>query len=1008
MIALVLAASQLMAQSVLSIGVKKGKLASTVSRLNDFGKLIETDEKYSIFRMSLTTDEAAELASIRKDKSVLFVRKGTALSHLDDTNLNSLSAVNKTIAEMKGRNSDREKMAKILGLPPLERMDKIKTGYYEAYRYWLEERAYPNNRVNYKAYEEGVVQRDQMPPAYGRLGDSLGTMQWQFVGPTNLDIPYSTYYGVRPINGRVNALAVDPTNPNTLYLGGGWGGVWKSTNGGIDWTALTDGWEWLTVSSIAVHPTNGNIIYVGTGDYSGGIGYQFGIMKSLDGGATWTNLGRPEFGTRAVSSIAIDPENPNIVTVSTGRGSGGSGFVWRSTNGGTSWTNVLNSAFNWSQVSIGALNTTNGVRAYYVSGGGTGGNVWRSLDRGATWTKLTTLASAATNHSVISVCASPVFPDTVYMVVNADRQVHKSVNQGVTWTNITGTFPNGTSNYFWSQGTYNWYLNVSSRPGPQDVIYVGMIDAAQSYDGGATWRSIGGPTYVAGALTHNDQHFCIPDPTNPNRVYIGGDGGAYRYTFDPATNNGGWTYLNRNLGVSMFYKADFHNSNANVMIGGTQDNATPASVGDLANWENCGGGDGGFSCINQSSPNIQYTTSQSLGVYRTSNYWSSQTTITPSTGGDSKAFIAPIVLDPNNYNLLYAGTNYLWRRDDATGVWTARLGGQLLSASGNLRAITIAPGDTNRIYTGASDGQVWMSTDKGVTWTQINIGLTSLPNRTITHISANPANKNEILVTVSGTGSGHVWKCPNTLAGAARTWTDVSGSGITGLPNVPAQSICSDIFDFDRTWFVGTDLGVFMTENGGASWTSATRPLGLPNVRANDVKIAPGLQTLYAATYGRGMWKFDLPKTYSPVTMNVLGGLLFGGTVADLASSDNLSVIILNDEFDANGDIELTYAATPGPVLELYIAVETGASRTDLTQIVRLYDQVAGTWVNVDAWASTISDSRIIVNVTNNPSRFVSASGQIKARLLWVPTADTSAVDGWTERVDRIVVRIVR
>ncbi len=176
-IAVVLTASQLMAQLVLSIGVKKGELASTVSRLKDFGKLIETDETYSIIRMSLKNGASTAIATIRKDKSVLFVRNGIALSHFEDGNLNSLSLVNSTLAEMTGRNIDREKMAKILGLPPLEKMDKIKTGYYEAYRYWLEERAYPNNRVNYKAYEEGVLQRDQMPPAYGRLGDSLGTMQ---------------------------------------------------------------------------------------------------------------------------------------------------------------------------------------------------------------------------------------------------------------------------------------------------------------------------------------------------------------------------------------------------------------------------------------------------------------------------------------------------------------------------------------------------------------------------------------------------------------------------------------------------------------------------------------------------------------------------------------------------------------------------------------------------------------------------------------------------------------
>jgi len=448
--------------------------------------------------------------------------------------------------------------------------------------------------------------------------------------------------------------------------------------------------------------------------------------------------------------------------------------------------------------------------------------------------------------------ASKIDPNTVYLLCPSARKIYKSTNAGANWTDISAGFVNGSNNYNWSQGTYDFFLETSVANG-NDAIYVGLIDVVMSPNGGATWQSVGGPAYSNSSVLHNDQQSVALHPTNPNQLLVGGDGGLFRFTYNPANNTWTWGYLSANLGVTQFYKSAFHPTNPNIMLGGTQDNATPFCNGNLNVWDNVGGGDGGFCAINPNSTNRQFCESQSLNLYKTTNSWSSSSGISPNWGSDSRAFIAPFILDPNDPNLLYAGTNYLWRYNDSGNSWTARLGSQLLSASGNLRSIGIAPGDGQRIYTGASDGQVWMTSNGGTNWTQINTGSPGLPNRTITSISVNPANKNAVLVTVSGTGTGHVWRCTDTTA-ANRVWTNVSGSGLTGLPDVPVNMLARDPNSPQSVWYVATDVGVFATGDSGVTWANATAPLGLPNTQVNDIKAVPGTGRLMAATYGRGMW----------------------------------------------------------------------------------------------------------------------------------------------------------
>lgn len=787
-------------------------------------------------------------------------------------------------------------------------IDKEELGldYLESLLFHMELRAYPNDSVDWEAYGRAMDHRDAMdasdftPAALNR---------WTFVGPTGMTVPYRIYYGQGNINGRVNALAYHPTTPGVYFVGAAEGGLWKTTDYGVNWTPLTDNWPNLHVSCIAIHPTNPNIIYVGTGDFHGSRGYPIGIMKTTDGGATWTNLGRIQFSGLMVSAILLDPENPDIVTVTTGRGSTYWGYVWRSTNGGSTWSTVINTQAAWNHVTAGALNTSNGTRYYYATGHDyNGGQVWRSSNRGQTWTKLTTPMTNASNvfQNAIEIAPSPTAPDTVYLMSGYDRRIWKSTNAGGNWTDTTNNFPNGNNNYNWSQAWYDIHMYVSTRTvsgSPVDVIYVGLIDIVQSYDGGATWRSLG-QTYTNSALTHNDQHSFAINPLNPNETLVGNDGGIYRLTYNPSTHAYSFTTsLNRNLGITQFYHADFHPTNATRMIGGTQDNASPASTGDLNNWRSVGGGDGGGCAINPSNPNIQYATSQYLGMYRTTNNWSSSSGFSPSWGSDRRPFIGTIAINPSQPNYLYAGTNYLWRWNESTQSWSARLGSQELSVEGSVIAIAAAPSDANRIYTGSNRGEVWMSTNGGTSWTQINTGSPGLPNRAITSIAVHPTNPSKIYLTLGSSGTPHVYRCDNTLAGT-RVWTNISGSGTTGLPDIHTNTIAVDPANPDSVLYVGNDVGFFYTANGGGKWFNGTAPRGLPNVSVRTVKVTPGTARVNLATYGRGMWQINTPLV---VAGDVNGDgcvndadlltvlFAFGATGNRLEDLDNNNVVNDND-----------------------------------------------------------------------------------------------------------------
>jgi len=840
-----------------------------------------------------------------------------------------------------------------------DKQEKEGVDYLRAYKHFVGPRAYPNDAVDWTAYARATEQIKQMQPA--DLNAGLGNKrplssgnQWSFVGPTNLDVPYSQYYGISPVNGRINAVAYDPNNSQILYAGGAQGGVWKSTDGGTTWNWLSAAWAHLAVNCIVLDPSNPSTIYVGLGDYHGMIGGSYGLMKSTDGGSTWAEIGTATMGQIGVAGIMIDPTSDQNIIAGTGdignATTPGYGKLYRSTNGGQTWTVVSTLADTFWPTIVASKPVGTSTRFYAIAAGLAGNGpssvsrVYKSDDHGATWQLLSSPINTSdkTLHWAYSLATSPTNANNVYALDSEHDKIYESLNQGGTWTDITKNFPTGNSvstNYNWSQNFYDYYIACGSRSTATtttDLIYVGEIDIVESADNGATWQTIGGPTYssTGTAISHNDQHCLQVCPTNPNLAVFSNDGGVYEVRY----NGGGTplntvTNLNRNLGASMFYKIGVHPTNPAVLLGGTQDNASPFSSGDLNNWQNAGGGDGGGSAINQTSPLIQYATLEDMIVYRTNNGWGSTQNITPGIGNDPAPFVASIVLDPSVQTLMYTGTDYLYQFNDSVQTWTNRLGNQRLTGAVTSKnpdpqvfAIAVAPTDSKRLYTGSSDGQLWMSTTQGTTWKQLNAGTTALPNEAITSVSVNPVDENDILIGLSGTATtGHLWRCANTTA-STLTFTSVSSSGSNALPSLSLNAIVRDLVDPVGTWWVATDIGVFRSADSGATWQNAGTAAGLPNVIVDDLAITPGTGYLTAGTFGRGMWRLQVP-----VPQVTVSSLSLSPNSVRRGSSATGTVTLTSPAPVGGVNVLLTSANTSVATTPASVTVPSGASSATFT-----------------------------------------------------------------------------
>lgn len=752
----------------------------------------------------------------------------------------------------------------------------------------------------------------------GAEGRALGPTAptWAYVGPTNNPGATGQYNGPGPISGRVNAAAfANGNNDSPIYVGASGGGLWEGRydgstawNGGKQWKFLSQTWDTQAVSTVALNPKDPTAMLVGTGDYhgmrkEGALGLYSG--KFANGAWTWTNIARLTFRGKAVSKLLYDPEDPRIVLAATGRGSDEPnryGILWRSVNGGNNWeppaTINVNSR-SWNNVVCSQIDRATGKRFYYACGynPNEGGEVWRSTDKGKTWSKLAPPLEAKITHFGLDICASATDPKTVYLMSPQEKTIWRSKDAGDNWDVIVDDanrhgFPFGDDGYNWEQGTYDYYLACSYRMDGRskvDVVYAGLITAAFSNDGGDNWTECG-YSYNAFLLigpyfTHNDQHCMTFRPGKLNEALVGNDGGVYKFNlgnlllftnpYDPV--------LNKDLYIAEFYRAawDKQNENSNQILGGTQDNSHSWTDGaNPAVWQqSIYDGDGSGSVIgrqNAGGVDYQYAGGYTqmvgndniFGFSRTKTKWNPLANLdeSPSIGSPSD-FFPPLAGDPRDREVVYTASRWLLQFDyaRAEGSRWGLTGDQVLSTAGYVTAITVDPTDSSIVYCGSLDGEVWRSTNKGATgsWTRLDtnfIGET-LPYRPVTSIEVDPGNNKRVVVAFSGNSGAakRIFRCDDvTKPFLTRAWTSIHGAGLP--PDMPINCVELSRTDPTRIIYVGTDIGVFYTKDSGANWKDATKPLGLPVVRVNSLAVTTGDPfKLSAATFGRGIWRIDLP-----------------------------------------------------------------------------------------------------------------------------------------------------
>lgn len=693
---------------------------------------------------------------------------------------------------------------------------------------------------------------------------AAGGVDWHTVGPRPIVDEY--WSGNDDASGRVSAIIVDPNDPDIVYCAGAQGGVWKSTDAGVNWTPMSDFLSSLASGALAFHPNNSDVIYYGTGEqhFSGDSFYGDGLFRSDDGGVTWIKLAAKTDVGSYISRIVVDPNNPQIIYLGSNYG-----FL-RSTDAGVTWVALVGTEY-CTDIMIDPSTPGEVYCAMRTDG------IYRSTTYGTGMVKQS-VGMPTSGFRRINFAISESNPQVLYAAFAADNGalhgMYKTINGGDAWFQLTAT-----PEYMGGQGNYDNCITVD--PANENIVYAGgnfPFGGAGDYgliktiDGGTTWNDVN--IGIDGSQPHPDHHIFAWG--NDGRLWMGNDGGVW-YTTD-----GGQTYTNCNatLALGQFYTAVIHPSNANFVLGGTQDNGSARFDGVDA-WPQVVGGDGGPNAVEWDSPNIYYTTYVRLWyLYKFDNGSYVDQVAGPWDGDRASWCNSPLTVDQNQADTILAGTHRVWRTTDSAGNWTA-ISGDLTDGSGYLLALAIANGASNTIYSGSSDGKVFVTTDASI-WDDRSSGL---PPRKIGDIALDPDDWQSAFLCADQSSGGRVFFTDD----AGLVWQDVTGDLPDGLR---ALCLAVDFRPEVPRLYAGTDYGVYFSLDAGVSWAKADA--GLPNLAIYDLALDTTNSLLVAGTHGRGMWRAVLDVTAPTVALTApVGGETWSidqNVQITWTASDNIAV----------------------------------------------------------------------------------------------------------------------
>jgi photosystem II stability/assembly factor-like uncharacterized protein len=692
---------------------------------------------------------------------------------------------------------------------------------------------------------------------------------WRLLGPIN--VPEGEGYdGSRvSVSGRVSSIAVDQVDPDTVYVGSALGGVWKSRDGGQSWSPRSDSEASLAIGALAISQLE-RTIYVGTGEGNLAFRQQMivgdrplsghrgrGLLKSINGAETWQLLGEKQFSGAAFSELAISPHRAQSILAGTTAG------LFLSNDGGQSWLQQhIGEPASSAQVMATSTvfdpaSEARGFAAFWGRGIFRAEDLDTALPR---WTQLTR-GLPLSNVGRIGLSTSPASPKTVYALISDIegrlRGFYVSEDSGDSWIRV----PNAPD-LLQQQGFFN--LTVAAHPLKANTVFLAgagnrQVHPSSLYRGtlqNGVWQF-----FPIGSHIHIDVHAISFHPHDEKTFYVGTDGGVWKTT-DGGQN---WMSCNKGLVTMQFNTIAQHPESASFIVGGTQDNGTVVFNGST-DWAHVDDGDGGFVAVDPKNPRIVYNEFSSYKIARSerTGEYGSFIPIYPKIRSPRSVFFAPFAVSPETTRTLVLGMERLYLTDDAGRNWMPISEDLTGPRASNLHINAISAllyPRSDLIYVGTSDGKVWQLQNRANLWipTELTAAQNHPPSNRVyvTDLALVPGRSNELYVSFEKADPGSLWHCS---VNERRTipfcvWSSRSGTMPAVLSNVPVFTVEADTTNSLRL-YVGTEDGVYRSEDGGESW-QAFRD-GLPRTSVFDLQMHPKFNVLRAATHGRGVWERDV------------------------------------------------------------------------------------------------------------------------------------------------------
>jgi photosystem II stability/assembly factor-like uncharacterized protein len=684
-------------------------------------------------------------------------------------------------------------------------------------------------------------------------------------------------------SGRIIDLAVDPRDARVWYIATAGGGVWKTTNAGTSFTPIFDKEKSFSIGCVTIDPRDSLVVWVGSGENNSqrSVSMGDGVYKSIDGGKSWKNVGLEK--SEHISKIAVDPRDSNVVYVAAQGplwAPGGDRGLYKTADGGKTWKAVLTISENTGVTDV-VLDPSNPDVLYAAAyqrrrhvftliDGGPESAIHKSTDGGKSWTKLKE-GLPKEDLGRIGLALAPHNPKIVYATVESTRKAggfFVSKDGGSSWKKANDYAAPGAQ----------YYAEIFVDPNDDERIYAVDVWVRVSDDGGKTWRRL------EEKWKHPDSHVVWIDPANSDHLLIGCDGGLYE-SLDRAES---WSFK-ANLPVTQFYRVSADDALPFYSVyGGTQDNFSlggPARTTDAqgivnADWYVTQGGDGFRSVPDPKDSNTIYAESQNGGLVRFDKRTGEILDIQPQPTGSMEPlrlnWDSPLIVSPHDSNRVYFAAQYLFRSDDRGNAWKAIspdltrhidrntlpvMGrvwgvdavakGASTSWYGNIVSLAESPLKEGLIYVGTDDGLIQVTDDGGAHWRKID-RIAGVPDMTyVSCLAASQHDANVVYAAFDNHKSGDFKPYVLRSTDRGATWTSIAGD----LPaRGMAYALVEDRVD-PKLLYLGTEYGLFVSQNGGAAWIRLKG--NFPTVAVRDLWFQKRHDDLVIATFGRGFWVLD-------------------------------------------------------------------------------------------------------------------------------------------------------